>query len=91
MVDTSQTKTRLDSIQNTISNINRIEELNNLLEKTVLQLDEVLDAPSKTLYVDNAIITKLTSIRDTLTPPLNLQGRLYNEFLEYQRRTTPPA
>ena len=62
MVDISTAKNQLNKVDNTLNSMNKITEINSLIDETALNLSSVLWAKNE-LYIDNDIRNKLIAIQ----------------------------
>ena len=87
MVDNSSAKTQLDSMQNTLSSLNKIAEINSLINETALNLQNVLTWANHELYIDAEVRTKLASIQARLnTWAWNLASDIQAQYNIYDAR-----
>ena len=87
MVDNSSAKTQLDKMQNTLTSLNKIAEINSLVNETALNLQNVLTWSNHELYIDAEVKTKLASIQARLdTWAWNLASDLQAQYNIYNTR-----
>ena len=69
MVDTSWTKNKLNQVVSTLEAVykERIDNLNNLIYQTALELTNTLD--DNNLFIDSMVLEKLKSVRDHIERP----------------------
>ena len=89
MVDNSAAKNQLDKTQNTISSLNKISEINSLVNEIALDLSSVLTWANHELYIDNDVRTKLVNIQSRLnTWAWNLAADIQTQYNIYNARIT---
>lgn len=87
MVDTTRSKWHLDTTENTLNSLNKIEEINGLINATALNLASVLWGSNHELYIDAETLTKLQNIHTRLDAA-NLTHDIKQRYDIYDARVT---